>query len=603
MKRREIQIDAVYDIECANWTQFVCGGYLRSDGSYSLFSEHISAPSHLNGDALAQHIIASGGMTWAHFGGKYDHKWLLDYAARQGYSADIGAAGARIVTARIGRLALRDSWALVPVSLRDLTAFQGVQKQELDLPCICEQKCGGYCSIARDMPHAQYARLCDYLEADCKSLMLALERIQEYARENDLDLGATVGSSSWRTIQRWLGIPDASLDASEHTFARGGYYGGRTQLYMSGMHERVHENDVSSMYSWSMRDHAMPIGQQRTSIGSSAARCLAEQRPGVYAATIDVPGSHIPPLPYRTSARITYPTGRLQSTWTLPEIEHARELGCTVLGVSECMTWEREAFIFAPYVDALFALRLKAGKKTPQGIWLKFMLNAPTGKIGSNPDKERFFINPKELTKCPGNKPCPRQGLGDCGYCCDTHCNRKCGAYAEHSEHIWSSYMYKLDACAHIQMAAYLTSYARIELNTNQLARNEGRDVVMSDTDSIFSLEDRTRNRGSDCGQWEYKGLRKRFFGIAPKTYWFESEEGAIESRAKGLGLRKGTMIEAGKDYPTRGVIGLKSGAKLGALFTPSSALELSRKASQGVGDRVLLSDGTTRAPRIEELQ
>lgn len=599
MKRREIRIDAVYDIECSNWTEFVCGGYLRSDGDYQLFSNHISAPSQLNDEAMASHILASGGFTWAHFGGKYDHKWLIDIAARRGYSVNIGAAGSRIVTAQCGHLALRDSWALIPVSLKELTESQGVKKEALNLPCICGENCAGYCSISRTMPTAQYKRLCDYLEADCRSLFESLMRVQEFARENDIDLGPTVGSSSWRTIQRWLDIPAADLDANDHTFARRGYYGGRTQLYLPGLHENVYENDVSSMYSWSMRDHEMPCGFHQRFIGRDALSCFARQKPGIYAATIDVPKMHLPPLPYRTPKRIAYPTGRIQGGWSLPELEYAISRGCDLKNVAECIVWSDSRFLFGPYVNKIFELRMKAGKKTPQGIWLKYMLNAPTGKMGSNPDKERFMVNPTHFKKCPGVEPCMYDGVRDCGKCCAIHCNRRCGAMSEHSEYIWSEYKYSLDACAHVEKAAYLTAYARIELNTNQIAKNEGKDVIMSDTDSIFSLEDRDRNRGSDCGQWEFKGKCEKFYGIAPKTYWYE-RDGKIVSRAKGINAPKDKPIEVEKNYPARGVVGLKSGAKLGVLF---SAKTMGRQAQRGVGDRVLLRDGKTRAPTIEEVE
>src|SRR4051812_42899785 len=224
-KRRRIQVDAIYDIECADWDQFVCGGYLLADGTFELYGEHASSPSHLNQQTLADRILSRGGMVWAHSGGTYDHKWLIDIAARRGQNVLISAAGARIVTAQIGKLRLRDSWALVPVSLKDFTAGLGVHKEELDLPCIGHatagggtHNCGGYCSIARDMPSAWYKRLCEYLEADCKSLYEGMRCLQEYADANDLDLGATVGSSAWRTAKRWLEIPDADLDASAHRF-------------------------------------------------------------------------------------------------------------------------------------------------------------------------------------------------------------------------------------------------------------------------------------------------------------------------------------------------------------------------------------------------
>lgn len=601
MKRREIKIDAVYDIECSNWTDFVCGGYLSSNGDYHLFSNHKSAPSTLNDEAMASHILATGGMTWAHFGGKYDHKWLIDKAAARGYSVNIAAAGSRIVTAQCGKLQLRDSWALVPVSLKDLTQSQGVHKEKLDLPCICAEKCGGFCSISNDMPTPQYRRLVEYLYHDCKSLMLSLEGIQEFAREHDIDLGATVGSSSWRTIQRWLGIPNADLDANDHSFARRGYYGGRTQLYKPGTHYDLNEFDVSSMYPWSMRSHEMPCGDYRRLLGRDAFNAFCHDKPGVYSCVVKVPECHIPPLPFRTPKRIAYPTGKIHGAWALPEIQYAIERGCELVSIDECIVWDEMRMLFGPYVDHLFALRRKAGKSTPQGIWLKFMLNAPTGKMGSNPDKERFMVNPEYFVKCPGVAPCIFDGDRECGRCCAVHCNRRCGAMAEHSEHIWSEYKYSLDACAHIHKAAYLTAHSRIELNRQQISVNDGLDVVMSDTDSVHCGEERTRNIGSDLGQWENKGRWRVFHGIAPKTYTgIKEKDDELINRAKGLRVPKDVPLEELKEYKASGVIGLSRGAKLGKLFVASME---SRKAQRGVGDRIIIADGLTRAPTIEEVE
>lgn len=618
-KRRDIQIDAVYDLECANWTDFVCGGYLESDGTYQLYSEHRSAGPVNDQTRMADMMLARGGTVWAHGGGFYDHKWLIDIAARRNYTADISSAGPRIVTARIGKLNLRDTYALIPATLKELTAGQGIHKEELDLPCICENKCAGYCSIKRDMPVARYRRLTEYLRADCESLMQAMQKVRAYAADNDLDMTATVGSSSWRTMQRWLGLPPADLDANEHTFARGGYYGGRCQIPWPGEHRDVYRYDVSSMYPWSMKELAMPIGQHTRVYGADARAAFGREAPGLYQCTIDVPDMHLPPLPYRTKNRISYPTGRLTGTWCLPEIQYALSIGCKLRDVGEAIYWHRKAEkLFAPYVDKHFDLRAAVGKKSPVGIWLKFRLNSPTGKLGANPEKEHFFVNPSVIKKCPSSERCKYDGQWDCARCCEYHCTQRCGAMAEHSDYIWSQYRYHLDDCAHVEWASYLTAGARIEWHRQAVSVADGWDVLYGDTDSLRTLQPRTRRIGLTLGLWNDEGRIKRFVGHAPKTYWEEhytDDSGAcplcksrlesgtvcshIDAKAKGLGAPRDKPLELGKVYPRKGVIGLKHGAKLGTLFT---AKDGGRKARFGTGDRVLLDNGRTRAPTVTEV-
>lgn len=596
--RRRIQIDAIYDIECQDWTQFVCGGYLKSNGDFYLYSDHISADSHRNQDAMANCILSNGGHVWAHYGGKYDHKWLIDIAARRQHGCILIAAGARIISATIGHLKLRDSFALIPVSLAELTESQGVHKEKLDLPCICGDDCGGYCSIARGMPTPQYRRLCDYLRADCESLKESLERVQDFGDEHDIDLCPTVGSSSWRTMQRWLNLPNADLDPNDHNFVRSGYFGGKVLLAIPGTTFDVEEYDVSGMYPWSMSSFPMPDGIHRSVSGSDARAAFDHCKPGIYNATIDVPEMHLPPLPYRIATRVAYPFGTISGTWALPEIQYAESIGCKVLDVHRAMIWSHEEIKFAPYVDKLFDLRLLAGKTTPQGIWLKFMLNAPTGKMGSSPDKDRFLVNPDYIRKCNGTGPCWQDGKRDCGRCCERHCTRKCGAMAEHSDYIWSEYKYHLDTCAHIEWASYLTANARVEQHKQHVSVDNGLDVVYGDTDSCYALNERSRRLGSTKGLWEYKGRCSEFHGIAPKTYWFV-RDGKTVSKAKGLNAPRDKPIEVGREYPARGVVGLRKGASLGTLFTKKAD---SRIATQGTGDRILLDDGTTRAPHVREL-
>lgn len=591
--RRDISVDAVFDIETEDWDKFVVGGLYYSDGRYKEFD-------WTREEDMCREIMSIHGTVWAHAGGIFDIKWFLDFASKWGLFCNIVAAGSRIVQVTIGELKLCDSFALCPVKLKDFTEGQGVSKEALELPCICGNQCGGYCSISRTMEPKLLARLREYLRKDCISLFEALQTLRSYAATNDLDLGATIGSSAWRNAQRFLGLPNATGTPAEHKFLRQGYYGGRVQLYKPGLNVTGHEYDVNSMYPWALKTFPVPIGDKRRDYGASAKRVFLNDRDGIYQGTVTVPESHLPPLPFRYNGgnKTAYPYGTFASTYTLPELQYAISLGCE-FQPHECVTWERTEQVFGPWIDRLFALRLQApgGKKSPMGTFVKLYMNSLTGKLGSNPDRDKFVINPSDIRICTAKSRCAAADGMDCGHCCEKHCSGKCGAHTQYSERIFFSKTFRLDPCSHVQWTAYVTSHARITLNKQQRAFNDGYDCIYSDTDSLFAENPRTTAIGKGLGEWDYAGQFTNFVGIAPKCYYFE-RDGKLIRKAKGIKLPAMGGIIPGNEYQSTGIVGFRAGAKLGTLFKKRT---MTRKLSEQPGDRIKTDYGS-RAPHVSEL-
>jgi hypothetical protein len=606
--RRDIEIAAVFDIETQEWDRYVVGGLLDAAGAYLDFD-------YRREDRLVDAILGTEGAVWAHSGGTFDLKWLLDHVAERGLSAQIVAAGSRIVFAKVGKCSLYDSRALCPLSLEAFTKGQGIEKQKLSLPCVCGNTCGGYCSIRRDMPAAHWKRVKEYLEHDCRSLMAGLLSLRGFAADNDLDLGATVGGSAWRNAKRFFGLPNADLDRQEHKIARAGYYGGRVQLVRPGRSPRGYEYDVASMYPWTLASFPLPVGAHRIVVGADARAAHRNAKPGIYTARVAVPETHLPPLPlrYDNETRLAYPSGTFRGTWPLPELNHAEECGSIVLDIERAIVWEREELIFREWIDRLFALRTKVGKKSPLGQFVKLYLNSLTGKFGSNPERLAFAINPKQIFMCRTSSPCARDDGEDCGSCCEWHCSQKCGATIQYSKHVFARPVYHLDDCAHVQWSGYLTAQGRIALHRQQIAFGEGLDVIYCDTDSVFTTRQRFENIGSALGQWEFAGGFRNFFGIAPKVYTYDHDpetcerghgehkecDGRKTQKAKGVRLGKRDLI-IGESYEAGGIVGFRAGAALGKLFQRNT---MRRKIDRQYGDRVPIADGITRAPRVRELK
>lgn len=646
LTRRDIRIDAVWDIEGEDWDTFVVGGIRWPDGEFK---------PYFNQRDLVNDLLKIKGTVWAHFGGGYDFKWLLDRISGSGAKAEIVASGGRIVSVEIGHTLFCDSWALAPMKLKDFTQGLGISKEELGLPCECGDDCGGYCSINRFMEPAHEARVVEYLQADCDSLYFAINALRDYAEEHDLDLGRTIGSSAWRNVQRLNGIQSArsemgGLDTSQYKFARKGYYGGRTQLYKRclvrrGKNWEEHpipdggELDVNSMYPWALREFAVPTGSHYMLWGAGARRALANGRPGIYRGIATVPESHLPPLPvrYNNSSSIGFPTGRFLGTWALPEIIHAESLGCK-FEAQEALLWTGTSRIFRGWIDKLWNLRAAIadvtlpdgtklkGKKTPMGIWLKLYMNSLTGKFGSDPEKESYTLNPVTIRRCSCK----------CGRCSRVlrkcKCDIKvwmppdfcpCNPLYQVSDRVWASTAWRIEDCSHVQFSGWLTSGARVRLNQGQLALGDnGASVVYSDTDSIHSSRwDDLQKKikcGKELGEWEASCRWKNFMGYAPKVYTYDKieEDKVVEivSKAKGVPMQnnkdkpldKQLRPIMGKEYPMRGIIGFKAGLAAGKFFVANRGS--TRVLKPTTGDRVIVRDSKgnetteTRAPRAQEL-
>lgn len=605
--RRDIKVDAVFDIETQDWDTFVSGGILRSDNTYSVYCTCGNDDADAKAEsALVDAILAVKGNVWAHFGGGFDFKWLLDHVAARGLSASIAAAGSRIISATIspsqGRkhaTKLYDSWALCPISLSDLTKGLGIEKSKLDLPCICGEICGGFCSIKRKMPQGQRKQMLDYMEADCRSLMLALDALQAFAETNDLDLGATIGGSAWKNVQRRVGIEDADTNPGRHMYARQGYYGGRVQVFRAGNVKAGYEYDVRSMYPWALATFAVPTGNSEMRYGSDAQDSFDKEAPGIYQAAVEVPEMHIPPLPFRHRNRIHYPTGKFIGTWAYPELRYAEKLGVKVKILS-ALVWESEQVLFAAWIERLFALRFNVGTESPIGQFLKLYMNSLTGKFGMNPERYKYFINPSKLKGCPGGN-CDLDLADDCGKCCDWHCSTKCGATAQISESVYREYMYSLSDCCHVEWSAYLTAHSRVHLH-RQLVSGGLKDAVYCDTDSVFCENPRTDNVGEGLGQFEFKCEFRDFLSVAPKVYEYTHvATGKRKQKAKGIKRGREFEMMPGKKYYREGIAGFTAGTKLGRLF---SKIKGHRTLNIRHGDRFVVNESTgeTRAPRIDEV-
>jgi hypothetical protein len=544
---------------------------------------------------FSQAILETEGDVWAHAGGSYDHKWLLQSTKDDGTRWDISVAGSRIISARRGGLRLLDSNALVKISLRDFTKGLGVQKSSHGLQCItpevCGNECGGFCRFHRKMPRQEFERVREYLRADCESLRGAMQRLQSYGEEHDIDLTPTVGGSSWANAKRWCGLPDAELTLDEHLFARKGYYGGRVQIFRPQA-ESGNRYDINSSYPYALSVLELPWGRAYKRCGNYASSEFNAGREGFISARVHVPEVWIPPLPVRLWDRIAYPTGEIEGVWACSELRNAVALGTRILEIKEGLFWPETRRVFQPWVYKLWQLRKmdRHGKSGPLGTFLKFYLNSLTGKLGMKPALKQYILNPKT----------PQKNWEDVGSGVWSYD----GPMVQKRNGKWVAG----NACCHVEWAAYITAFGRIRWLHQAMAGNN--DMVMGDTDSVFCTGVRTEELGDELGQWQYEGGFRDFKAIAPKFYRFipDAQEGIPQFtvKSKGVGKREAGSFDqlfsrGAQTFRTRGMAGFKWASRHGSLFQRN---EGSKTISQGYGDRVFSeTEGVTNPPRMKDLK
>lgn len=567
-----ISIDAVFDIETIDWTEFLCGSLWTKRHGMRVFHD----PDSL-ADALIE--LPKGCQVWAHAGGKFDFLWLLDHLIARGdrVKANVACSGGSATSVRFsGGPHLRDSQRLIPLSLANAATIAGEHRKKGDAGIAFE-------AMSRSMSPSQYDRVVEYCVSDTELLRDVLFALVRYCDENGIELRGTVGGSAWATAKEWCGLDGAEWPSPRvYNFASDGYKGG---LCAVGRLETgiVHRYDRKSAYPASIM-LPIPCGPHRSKRGKEASKAFAAHMPGIYRARVSMPESMVPSLPIVQNNRLLFPHGNLIGTWTHHELAFAESRGAVVRDIGGAVVWKHERPILAPFARRAFELRdrLPAWAKKGLGTWLKFLANSFTGKTGQSPDTNTIAI-------------------GD--YSHDFR-YKAVGV----SEHVWSRGVWRIADCAHVQMAAVLTARARIELI--EQIEHAGNSWVYSDTDSVFSECELTRNRGTDLGQWDYEGIGRDWIAAAPKVYSYLDDGGKDVLHAKGVKIDRREewerYVSGQKVENSRGVKTLKIAAREGGrLFVRkylARALSLQSREGPWVGGRLRYGN-VTRAPHVRDLE
>jgi len=399
---------------------------------------------------------------YAHNGGKFDFMFLLHRLR-----GDVKFKGRGIMSAKIGRHELRDSFHIIPEKLANY------QKDDID-----------YTKLQKNRRNKFKREIIDYCISDCRYL---LEIVKRFVGEHGFKI--SIGQAAISYLRKTYKVD--RIGEAMDGFLRGYFFGGRVECLEGAGHFVGHYKlyDVNSMYPFVMANYQHPIGNLYT--------IRDDARIGPNAIFVDLICENYGALVRRGDENETsgnFRDGRFLTTiW---EYRVAKKYGLIkkekILRTIEC----DKRTDFSKVIVPLYEGRTKTKallKQLPKGshdfneakkddIILKLLMNNMYGKFAQNPRryKEHYITDPGEAPE--------GEGWGDLPHF-------ECADYW-----LWEkpNPMYRF---LNVGTAASITGAARAVLLE---AIHNSTDAIYCDTDSLICRDLRNVTiDGQELGAWD----------------------------------------------------------------------------------------------------
>ncbi len=376
---------------------------------------------------------------------------------------------------------LQDMYTLVPMSLKSATeAFQtAVKKKELD------QKVFNWKMIDSTNYAQFYDVLAEYLENDCVSLYHLFVIYSGWIRVNlDIDIKFSCSLSSISKeyfLSKYYNegsTPIYILNEYYYKKIKKAYMGGRCDCFCEGKVKNLYYYDFNSLYPYAMLN-PMPVGQPaifrdfRNFNLSSFFGFIKVQITGMKM------GHKFGVFPIRGKTGLFFPIIDCgTSTWIFSEELKSFEYLYTWKPI-KAIRFDK-ADLFSNFVETLYKLKAEAtrNKDPVKRLIAKLLLNSAYGFWGLKRDlRTKIFHDRKNNTQ---NVEDFRQKLMLANWYLDE-------VVLDHDNY-WLCKEYCPSKSSNVAIAAAVTAYARITLNTLILEiQKEGGTVAYCDTDSVFT--------------------------------------------------------------------------------------------------------------------
>lgn len=380
---------------------------------------------------------------------------------------------------------LRDSFSLLPSSLKSLTKGFGVPHIKMEMPRDAQDRQIPYKDAIDDWKR--------YCLNDCIGLFEVLKTFSSVIGELHGTIGCSSASTSMKTLRlSYLRRPIATYFTHNQIF-RNAFYGGRTEIfnqYARKVDAPFYDYDFISMYPSVMHDNLFPVSYP-LSVKYTDANDV-RGRLGIMECEVKAPYLDIPFLPYHFNKKLLFPIGTWTGMYDFSEIEKALDLGYKI---KPLRAWEFEGdYVWKDFVDALYPIKQNStGAKREIA---KLLLNSNFGKTGERDEQPKLVEGGDYL----GLRP------HDFIY-----------GYATKTEYRPSPY--HLPA-----LALRVTALARIKLyEIYEKIKAEHGKVIYSDTDSIICNVRLPTSKA--LGDIKLEHEFKRGIFLQPKLYFFEPYE------------------------------------------------------------------------------
>lgn len=476
---KRLESFAVFDIESANWKDFLCLGYYDGKNYETFFSLS---------DFLKFLFTTKTQNIFAHFGGIFDFLFLLQEILESNGEFKFGKIiprGSGILSFELYRrnfgkrkFTFRDSSALLPFSLKKITETFGVahQKQEFDVA-----------RVQKVTPE-----LLEYLQYDCIGLWESLDKFFRSEILSDVSHKFTIASQAIEKFKNYLKEPLDGCPKNADAFVRASYAGGRVEIfnpvYKGNKKKSLKCYDINSMYPAAMLED-MPTEFEEFS------KKLDLDRMGFISCKVFVPHGISIPLLWVKTTKFLFPTGNLEGVWSTLELAAAIRQGAKILETKGCAYFKNGGPIFKEFVTDLFERRLSARSEAEKTI-IKLLMNSVYGKMGINLVREGIELFCGQEGGIPAFDVKLKSG--------------KTVQFIK-TEAVLKSF-------SNVAIASWITSIARVKYLHPLLEKTDG-ELYYCDTDSVFTTKILKTGTGLGKLKLEFETNQSCCF-LLPKTYF-----------------------------------------------------------------------------------
>ena len=479
-----------WDIETVEWNKFQIGGIFDGEKSYLC-----NSPKE-----LIENMRKIGGTFYAHYGGGFDHLFLLENLKK--YKIKIVNIGKNFTKISVyyknskkKLFELRDSWSMFPDSLNNLAKnFLHKKKKDIDRKNI-----QGYSKKEID----------DYVLDDCYLLYDIISKFMKNTEQDNLSL--TIASASKKEHSKMFDQKTMCVPAVLDKFLRKAYSGGRVEVFKR-YGKNLNHYDVKSMYPWAMKNKTYPCGY------AIYTEEFVDDLHGIYDCDIITPEYlHIPFLhTYDKDGRIIFPLGEFSGTYTSPEILKAISIGYKI-NIKKGYFFEFKSSPFTEYVDKWYGVKQEAERTGDLSMRYiaKLYLNSLYGKFGQRRTFQKIMAKDENF----------EYYLEKYGVIKDYIEELNLIIVDENSTSKYTS----------VHIAAFVTAYARIRLYEGmEEIISKGGEIYYTDTDCLVT--DGILACGKELGDWDLENESEIKEGVFlfPKFYSYITEDDLVQKH-KGL--------------------------------------------------------------------